>query len=148
MNIVKVKGGRYARFVLICTSPIKRLLLGGRIVGRGRVRFFENPVLLVFSARRDDGHVHVLVIGFLAKGIGPFRPWTVRVLFLDALFERFSNLNSGFYPNAVSKVQSLIQARVRSGSALRRRRRGCGKFTFRRTGGGHFYNGGGGRSGN
>jgi hypothetical protein len=34
MNIVKIKGGRYAHFVLICTIPIKWLLLRGQIVGR------------------------------------------------------------------------------------------------------------------
>jgi hypothetical protein len=76
--------------------------------------------------RRDDRHVDVFVARFLTKGIGRFRPWTVLVLFLDALFERLGSLNGGFYPNTISKIQSLIQAWVRSGSALRRRRRNRG----------------------
>jgi hypothetical protein len=126
MNIVKMKGRRYARFILVCTTPIKRLLIRGWIVGRRGVRFFKYPILLVLGTRRDDGHVDVLIIRFLTKGIGPFGPWTVLVLFLDTLFERLSSLNGGFYPNTISKIQSLIQAWVRSGSALGRRRRDSG----------------------
>jgi hypothetical protein len=102
MNIVQVRGREYVHFVF--AAPIKWLLFRGQIVGGRQGRFFKDPFLLVLRPGGDNRHVNIFILDFITKGIGPFGPWTILVLFGNVLFEHLSSLNGGCYPNAVSKV--------------------------------------------